>query len=485
MKRVCRNLLAFFFGVALIALPMFANAESQPATYGYVQANWFWQVSYITNGIKYASCGEAAQASVAGNPDYPTASCGTCSGSRPYKSCQRYATHINGSTSYYGSLEEHCDGTWDAALSICTTGQQAYSCPSTGGWTLSGSTCTRPDCGTGTTRDSNGQCVPLYKTCAALVVTSTGSCVKSVPCGADSTLPLESALMNAAICSDQKSDPTNCAASGGIVIGEFQGKAICLSPPPSDPSCTALGGTVTGTLNGQPICSQATNNPPCPGGGASQGTINGQPVCNGNCPTGSAPGTVNGVTSCYPVSPTTTKSTTQKSSSSPSSTTTTSNDPNVTPGQDTKSSTTQCEGERCTTTTTTTKCPEGQQCTTTTSTKGEDKGDYCKENPKASVCTGETEAEKFCKDNPDAVSCMKAGTPGDESGLTSVEKGISSITPVSVASSGGCPGDVQLPHGAVFSYAPACQFAEGLRPVILACAWLVAGLIVLGMTRNT
>ncbi|WP_425514548.1 virulence factor TspB C-terminal domain-related protein [Georgfuchsia toluolica] len=60
----------------------------------------------------------------------------------------------------------------------------------------------------------------------------------------------------------------------------------------------------------------------------------------------------------------------------------------------------------------------------------------------------------------------------------------SALTPVSVSLTSTCPADVALPHGAVFSYAPMCQFASGLRPVVLAMAWLAAGLIVLGGKAN-
>lgn len=363
-----------------------------------------------------------------------------------------------------------------------------YTCPTGQNWTLSGTTCTRPDCPLGRlpngtcntcqspeTLQSDGSC---RSSCGEIVVTPTGSCVRSVPCSAGSSAPL-SMFGNQAICADNKpKDPQKC---DGVVIGTFNGKDICLSKPPNDPDCTAIGGTVSGTLNGKPVCSKPGNNPSCADGSASIGSINGQPVCSGGCPAGSATGTVNGVSSCYPVGPTTSKTTTQTSTSAPTTTTTTSSGPGgPTTSTSTTTSTTTCQGERCTTTTTT---ANGQGEESTTTTEG-DKGDFCKAHPKASVCTGESDQDLFCKDNPEAVSCLKTGTPSEEGGLTSVEKGVSSITPISVASSNGCPADVQLPKGAVFSYAGPCMYAEGMRPIILASAWLVAGLIVLGMSRN-
>lgn len=366
-----------------------------------------------------------------------------------------------------------------------------YTCPTGQNWTLSGTTCTRPDCPLGRlpngtcntcqspeTLQSDGTCRAM---CGEIVVTPSGSCVKAIPClpGSAASWPMLAAAQP--ICAGQK-DPNDKCPPGGIVIGTFNGKEICMSPPPNDPTCTATGGAVVGTMNGQPVCSNPAGNPKCPDGSASQGSINGQPVCSANCPSGTAQGTVNGSTGCYPVGPTTTKTTTQTAGTAPNTSTTTSTAPGggTSTSSSSTSATTTCEGERCTTTKVTTDGEGG----TSTTTANQNKSDFCKDNPKAAVCTGQSDQDLFCKDNPEAVSCLKTGTPSEEGGLTSVEKGVSSITPISVASSNGCPADVQLPKGAVFSYAGPCMYAEGMRPVILASAWLIAGLIVLGMSRN-
>lgn len=465
MMRVIRNLLFFcagFFGIFYVGL---TYAETIPATY--VAATSGTGGSQGNDGTGWASPNNCLP--------YAEACASYDSGGNHFIVRSGYGATCYNSTNYNSFF----------ALPSCTYGAVPahYECSTGQNWTLSGQNCTRPDCAAGETRGTNGVCQPAYKTCASLVVTSTGSCVKSVPCGSDSSLPLDSALTNAPICADQKTDPTNCAASGGIVIGTFQGKPICLSPPPNDPTCTALGGTVVGTLNGQPVCSNTAGNPPCPGGGTSVGTINGQPVCNGSCGSGSSPGTVNGVTSCYPISPTTTKTTTTKSNSGPATTNTTSTDPNVPATTQQQSTSTTCDGGKCTTTTI---INNGPGTPSTTTTKQEDQGDFCAKNPKSSVCTGETEADKYCKDNPDSVACMKAGTPGEEGGLSTVDKSlVSTITPVSIASSGGCPADVQLGKGVYVTYAGICQYAEGLRPIVLVSAWLLAGLIVLGMTKGS
>jgi hypothetical protein len=80
---------------------------------------------------------------------------------------------------------------------------------------------------------------------------------------------------------------------------------------------------------------------------------------------------------------------------------------------------------------------------------------------------------------------MQVGTPGEEGGLSTVDKSVvSSITPVNIASAAGCPADVQLGKGVYTTYSGVCQYVEGLRPIVLVTAWLLAGMIVLGMAKT-
>lgn len=470
MTRNFRNFLFFCFGLFLGGVSTYAAAETVPAT----STNSAWR--YHWGGYETPSALCTSFAAINGvTQDFG----GYDSESQIW--C-KYANGPNvGSRSGTYTRGRVCDppGTLANGGSWCV----GYTCPTGQNWTLSGSYCTRPDCAAGEVRQSDGTClVPCPAgetknsagvcsgTCYSLVVSPSGSCLKATTC-----IPgMEPGVApNQAICADQK--PDDRCPSGGIVIGTFNGKPMCISPPPKDSTCDSLGGTVVGTINGQPICSQA-NNPTCPGGGASIGSVNGQPVCNSSCPSGQASGTVNGVTSCYPVSPTTNKTTTQKSTSQTTSNTTTSTDPGTPNSSSTSTSTTACEGTRCTTTTIL-----NTGSGTVTSTKEEDKGDYCSKYPKASVCTGETEAEKFCEDNPDAISCMKAGSVPEEGALPSQANSISSINVVSVASNATCPADIPLPKGMKFEWGPICSWAEALRPIVLALAWLAAGLIVLGV----
>ena len=377
------------------------------------------------------------------------------------------------------------------------------------GGTRSGNECvSAPDCPAGKTRDhATGSCVApacpadqemvgtecMVKCtppevrgpqnvcgsfCSSLVVTPTGSCVKPVVCSGSSNLPMVDASQYP-ICAGVKTDDDKCPP-GGVVIGTFAGKPICLSPPPDDPSCSAIGGSVTGTINGQPICSKPAANPTCADGSASVGTVNGQPVCNTNCPVGQAGGTVNGVTSCYPVGGVTDKTTTQKDGVTGTITESETKDAggNTTGTSGSSgSSATTCQGDRCTTKSETTDSSGNKTTTTTT----EDKGDYCAKNPKASVCTGDTEQEAYCKDNPKSVACTEMGTFSDPEAMPTKAIGISSLVPTIFQSNASCPSDLQLPKGATFTFSSLCDYAAGIRLFVLITAWLAAGFFVLGI----
>lgn len=71
------------------------------------------------------------------------------------------------------------------------------------------------------------------------------------------------------------------------------------------------------------------------------------------------------------------------------------------------------------------------------------------------------------------------GTPVDTA-VATTPNSLSSITPFSLGSARVCPAAIPLPKGAEFSFDGACFVADGLRPVLLALAWLAAGLIAFG-----
>lgn len=87
--------------------------------------------------------------------------------------------------------------------------------------------------------------------------------------------------------------------------------------------------------------------------------------------------------------------------------------------------------------------------------------------------------QSICKEFPNISACQELGNPG-EFDLLEQEAAIPTITPESIGGGGGsCPADKQvvLHGGAIsFSWSMMCSFATGIRPVVLAMAWLIAGM---------
>jgi len=85
-----------------------------------------------------------------------------------------------------------------------------------------------------------------------------------------------------------------------------------------------------------------------------------------------------------------------------------------------------------------------------------------------------------CEEHPTTIGCSEYGTPTEGDALGSKSVGTSSLTPP-ISSSGSCPADINLPRGMKFSWEWACMYASGIRPVVIALAWLSAGLFLFGM----
>jgi len=103
--------------------------------------------------------------------------------------------------------------------------------------------------------------------------------------------------------------------------------------------------------------------------------------------------------------------------------------------------------------------------------------------PPAGETTAPTaEKSDLCKDNPDILACAKPelDTP-DEEQLGNDDKDIS-ITPEGFGGGGSCPAPRHLAGANVdFDFGQLCDGLSMLRPVIIAIAWLAAGLILLGV----
>jgi len=69
--------------------------------------------------------------------------------------------------------------------------------------------------------------------------------------------------------------------------------------------------------------------------------------------------------------------------------------------------------------------------------------------------------------------------------MTTNEIGVNVITPVSFGSSAAtCPAPIPLPLGMQLPFTQICDAMGMIRPLILALAWLSAGMIVMGAFRN-
>ena len=311
----------------------------------------------------------------------------------------------------------------------CTTGywdaviSAQSACPSGQGYTLSDGVCSRPDCVAPSTRQSDGSC--------------------SVTCPAAGSTAMLGGAKAWGIAG------TSAVCISGISFGGCQIK--CTSGASAGTSASCTGCTFTGTASvgadtaaplTKALIDDATKTPSeCLAAGQGYVTTSSGTVCVASSDSSEAVKTVE------------------------------------------KTTTTKTEGGVTTTGETTKECVGGN-CTTTTETKdagGAVTGSASTTGPDADVAKKE-EQQTDCEKNPEAAGCLELGSPSEGEAVDESPVGVGSITPVSVGSSGSCPGDVTLPKGQVFSWGPACGFASKLRPILIALAWLSAAFIVLGFT---
>lgn len=134
------------------------------------------------------------------------------------------------------------------------------------------------------------------------------------------------------------------------------------------------------------------------------------------------------------------------------------------------------------TVTETTTNPDGS---TTSTAQGQDK--FCQANPTHALCKAD-EAKRFCEENPDVLACQKLGEPGEGEaiGEKTIDLGFSPVD-VPGSTGGSCPAPVTISIGgrsASLSWDWLCQYANGIKPAVLAVAWLSAALIVFGAVRE-
>lgn len=95
--------------------------------------------------------------------------------------------------------------------------------------------------------------------------------------------------------------------------------------------------------------------------------------------------------------------------------------------------------------------------------------------------------DQFCQDNPTAAICAEQDF-GVVEEITLGEKNISvAITPVSVGGAGSCPAPTSITIAGRTKYiewTTWCNFANGVRPILLAFAWLSAAGLLVGSFRS-
>lgn len=104
----------------------------------------------------------------------------------------------------------------------------------------------------------------------------------------------------------------------------------------------------------------------------------------------------------------------------------------------------------------------------------------CNADPTNAACTTE------CQKHPELAVCAELGTVSDDVPLVEKEINISAIQPVQVGNAGACPAPLPMVlHGQTYfmKFDTYCNFGTGIKPIILAFAWLAAAGILIGGFR--
>jgi hypothetical protein len=104
------------------------------------------------------------------------------------------------------------------------------------------------------------------------------------------------------------------------------------------------------------------------------------------------------------------------------------------------------------------------------------------------TCTGDDcgdgEGSDFCKKNPDALACIKLGDPTSDKVIENEVINVRFNGASWGSANAACPAPVHIRDNIYFSYQPACDFFAGVRPGVIAAAFLIAALIVIGAGKG-
>jgi hypothetical protein len=407
----------FFICFFLVIFSVFAQAETIPATNAPRAPQSLWRVGsymFYASVDKLAVCRKVLGPTAfihAGGSCYRDSSTGAAF--EPYSGC------INNDV--------------DMVIISCPI---EYSCPSGQNWTLSGTSCTRPDCVAPQTRQSDGTCADPCPAAGSAVSGVTGKYFK---------------------------------------VLQIPESGLCIS------GCTyAYGGTSARPAAGDYWISRSgvSTGAHCLGGVAGiEASLPADPNTNTCLAKNLCGGVLNGVEVCTSCEKTSVQSTSTASRTNPDGTT----------GSTSTTTITTCDAAgKCTTRTTQNNAGGGAQAGstaqtgTTTSESSIDKVSFCADKPNDPACAKQSDCDK----NPDLAQCKSLGTPDAESALPSTSVSISNLSPVDLPGIASCPANIPLPRGAYFDWTPACTYATALKPLVLVMAWLAAGLIVMGVVRG-
>lgn len=452
--RAFRLWLFFLVGLLLGGFCSFAFAETRAATpngtapkvYGFaaeVAGGWIWNPLLVDTCKQYVT--KVTGYTYVSSTGNGTTTQGVCT--------VRYTAY--GTTQEIGTYYQQSCGVAGGTpiTSSCPT---VYTCPTGGNWTLTGQTCTRPDCAADEVRDSSGVC-----TCPSGKIKSVFApfgCVAKCNAGEDFS------HLNA--LGDGNSVPSEVCYYGcifttsgvGVVKNGMWASALgvnrgieCKAGEWKDP--------VHPDDPPKPVEESNPMRPDAP-----------ETDC---VKQGMAYGTVNGVVVCVKPDVVRDQNTTHTET-------------NPGPGGTTPpktvevSNNTVCTGNgSCTTTTTTTTISGGSgpggtgpgshsETETTTTTSSGSLGGGLGEDGGGGGGSG-------------SGNGVDGGDIPEEGPLESKAIGTNSITPYTVSSVETCPQPVRLPVGdAVISYDMACQLAGWIKPFVLLFAWLTAGYFVIG-----
>lgn len=401
-----RLVVYFLFGLFLGGYSVWSMAETISATY--------------VTGEVFARCqrGNGGAWSAWQDVGCVSASCSAAQYKAAYSSaCSAAGGYFDGNSFCYAQPQFYTGQQGGCA----TQSQNIYTCPTGQNWTLSGSSCIRPDCRSDQTRDGSGVC-----TCPTGKTEAGGQCITICPAGTHPHMPDNGQCFLDCIGDQRMSSDGSCvcSADNGSVqkfttntpAGSSWGGNGCnngcsvqagfsacfgLSPPYTcygnvRKTGTACGSNTSSGLPPIPVTFQPPNLPPADTSGTNKDGTAPDPLNspdNAKDPVkcaqaGGSWGTFNNVGKCLmpdattPVTKVTTSSTTKTNpDNSTTTTTTTTTATNSGPSTETQVSSS---------TTTTTKDSNGNVTGTVVVGSVGGKGSFCSENPNSPICKNGT-----------------------------------------------------------------------------------------------